>query len=309
MSRLRDLAHTAKMAGSLVKNPPWTSHGHFYSPLTTPADVDRALAAQPVTDLVDIHEAAQDALLECLAPMWTEFDPSRRRRWHMEPENTQYGLADAAVYNSMLRRCQPKRVVEVGSGFSSAVALDTRDEHDLPIELTFIEPYTKRLDKLLTQEDRSTATIRREFVQQTPADVFADLEAGDFLFIDSTHVLKAGSDVEHLLFRVLPKLPVGVLVHVHDCFWPWQYPEVWLRQRRDWNELYYLHAFLAGNPEWEIVLFSDWAWQERRELVQTHLTGAENQRPGNLWLRRVTESRRTQNQVGAGAASEPGSAG
>ena len=231
------------------------------------------------------RERAQDALLAKLAPLWTKFEGGPR--WSGGPQNTQYGLADAAIYTSMLRFYQPQRVVEVGSGYSSAIALDTRERYRLRTELTFIEPHTERLERLMTGVDRTTVTVRRELVQDTPPNVFEALQPGDMLFIDSTHVLKAGSDVEYLLFRLLPSLPIGVLVHVHDCFWPWQYRTDWLRQRRDWNELYYLHAFLAGNAAWEVVLFNDWVWQQRQGTVRANLPAAVDERPGGLWLRRT----------------------
>jgi predicted O-methyltransferase YrrM len=264
----------------------WQPAGHFYSPLTSDADVARAIAAPSLHSSVDLRERAQLALAGQLAPMWPELP--QNRRWSGDRHNGQYGLADAAVYSSMLRNLRPKRVVEVGSGFSSAVALDARDAFDLDISLTFIEPYTERLERLLTPADRSTATIRREMVQDTPVDIFDALDPGDVLFIDSTHVLKAGSDVEHLLFRVLPRLPVGTVVHIHDMFWPWQYPNGWLRAHRDWNELYAVHAFLAYNSAWEIVLFSDWLWREHATLPAAHLPSTASLRPGSLWLRRTS---------------------
>jgi hypothetical protein len=282
---IRRALHRTRVAASALKNPPWTSSGHFYSPLTSREDVGRALRLPPVNNLVDLRIASQEQLLARLAPMWKEFQEGPR--WTGGSENTQYGLADAAVYTSMLRLHEPNRVVEVGSGYSSAVALDARERYGLSTSLTFIEPYTRRLDTLITTEDRASTTIRQECVQDTPMSVFETLTSGDLLFIDSSHVVKAGSDVEHLLFRVLPGLPSGVIVHVHDCFWPWQYPENWLRQRRDWNELYLFHAFLANNSAWEIMLFSDWAWTTHRGLVKAHLPAALAQRPGSLWIRKT----------------------
>jgi hypothetical protein len=267
---------------------PWVPPGHFYSPLTSPADIARALAQPPVTDLVDVRAAAQEALVAEIGPLWSEFPAGTR--WSGGPENDQFALGDAAVYASMLRHLRPRRVVEVGSGWSSAVALDVRERYGLDLDLTFIEPYTERLERLLLPSDRATAVVRQEFVQDTPLSVFAALAPGDVLFVDSSHVLKAGSDVEHLFFRVLPSLPVGVYVHVHDCFWPWQYVPSWLRAHRDWNELYLLHAYLAGNASWRVVLFNDWVWQERPALVSRYLPAAAGQRPGGIWLEKVASS-------------------
>lgn len=274
-----------RIGKAVLARPPWMPPGHFYSPLTSREDVERALTQEPATSLVDIREDAQLRLVGTLGPMWSELDQGNR--WSGGPENVQFGLADAAVYASMLRHLTPGRVVEVGSGYSSAVALDTRQKHGLATELTFIDPYTERLETLLDDRDRATVVIRREPVQDTPVSVFEALSPGDVLFIDSTHVVKAGSDVHRLLFHVLPSLPAGVVVHVHDCFWPWQYREDWLRMGRDWNELYVLHAFLAGNAAWRVLLFNDWVWQVHPELVERYLPAAAGERPGGLWLEKV----------------------
>lgn len=274
-----------RIAKAMREQLPWVPPGHFYSPLTNAADVERALAAPPLTGLVDIRESEQLALVSEIGPLWSEFPAGDR--WSGGAENVQFGLADAAVYASMLRHLTPRRVVEVGSGYSSAVALDVRERYGLDLALTFVEPYTARLQGLLKPSDRTTTTIREEFVQDTPLSVFAALEPGDVLFIDSTHVLKAGSDVEHLYFRVLPSLPDGVVVHVHDCFWPWQYREEWLRAHRDWNELYFLHAYLHGNAAWRVLLFNDWVWRTQASLVSRYLPAASGERPGGLWLQKV----------------------
>ena len=83
---------------------------------------------------------------------------------------------------------------------------------------------------------------------------------------------------------MLPGLPPGVLVHVHDIFWPFEYPSAWLAERRDWTEVYLLHAFLAGNESWEVVLFGSWLWCEHPALVPPALAGEQ---PGSIWLRKV----------------------
>jgi hypothetical protein len=275
-----------RTAGGAGGEPMWKPAGHFYSPLTSSVDVARAVGAPTLHAGVDMRERQQLELAGKLAPQWAELP--QERRWTAGGQNDQFALADAAVYSSMLRFLRPGRVVEVGSGYSSAVALDVRDDFALDMALTFVEPYPERLERLLTKADRGTVEVRRELVQETPMAVFERLQAGDLLFIDSSHVVKAGSDVEHLLFRVLPRLPVGIHVHIHDVFWPWQYPNGWLRAHRSWNELYAVHAFLAYNASWQIELMSDWLWQEHPELVAQHLTGAAGQRPGSLWLRRVS---------------------
>jgi len=254
-----------KSLPALVRQPPYVPPGHFYSPLTTPADAGHALRRAPAVRSVALNA---DRQLE-LARTFTWEVPAGRYR-----DAVMFGAPDAAIYADILRAERPRRVVEVGSGFSSAVALDTHDA-----SYVFIEPYPDRLHSILRPDD--SVTIREERVQQTPLEVLVDC---DLLFIDSTHVVKAGSDVQRLVFEVLPALAVGTLVHFHDCFWPFEYPERWLRERRDWNELYLLHAFLSHNVEWEIVLFADWLFQCHPEVVPERWRGW---RPGSLWLRRV----------------------
>jgi hypothetical protein len=162
------------------------------------------------------------------------------------------------------------------------VLLDTAAADEFQTEVTCIEPYPKRLESVLVPSD--DVTLLRQPVQEVPVGYFKSLRAGDILFIDSTHVAKAGSDVCWLFLRVLPLLAPGVLVHIHDVFWPFTYPEAWLREGRDWNESYFLNALLIDTTRWEIVLFSSWLWQNRTDLVPLDL---RNEQPGSIWIRRT----------------------
>jgi len=120
--------------------------------------------------------------------------------------------------------------------------------------------------------------------RRQPEELVSGLEPGDFFFIDSTHVVKAGSDVVWLYLHVLPLLPPGAIVHIHDVFWPFEYLDDWLREGREWTEIYLLHAFLMYNADWEILLFGSWLWHEHPELVPADLAASQ---PGSIWLRRT----------------------
>lgn len=196
-----------------------------------------------------------------------------------------YGRGDASVLHAMLRHYEPKRIVEVGSGYSTAVMLDVAERHLPHLEVTCIEPYPERLFSIMTmgRGDRRVKLAKRP-VQEVPMSEFARLEAGDFLFIDSTHVAKAGSDVVWLYLHVLPTLAPGVIVHVHDVHWPFEYPERWLREGRDWTEVYLLRAFLTHNADWRVLLMTSWLWTQRPELVPDELRGEPT---GSLWMQRA----------------------
>ncbi len=127
-------------------------------------------------------------------------------------------------------------------------------------------------------------------VQDVPLERFTALEAGDVLFIDSSHVVKTGSDARFLYHEVLPRLRPGVVVHVHDIFLPRDYPEDWVLSGRGWNEQYVLQSFLAHNAAFEVLLGMAWAIRARPELLApAGFTPASARRAGagSFWMRRA----------------------
>jgi hypothetical protein len=114
------------------------------------------------------------------------------------------------------------------------------------------------------------------------------MQAGDILFIDSTHVMKTGSDVCQELFEILPRLKPGVLIHFHDVFWPFEYPAAWVvQENRSWNELYGLRAFLMYNAAFQVEFFSDFFCQHFRPRIEAEFPTMLKNTGGSLWLRKV----------------------
>jgi predicted O-methyltransferase YrrM len=182
----------------------------------------------------------------------------------------------------------PKRVIEVGSGFSSALMLDVNDRFlNGQTEFTFIDPNGERLNEVLRPNDFSKARIIAQAVQRVPLSIFQELQANDILFIDSSHVSKAGSDVNYLYFEVLSRLAPGVLVQVHDVFWPFEYPCDWIREGRAWNEAYLLRAFLSFNANFEIVFWAPYAAERWRDLIASRMPDYMENTGASLWLRRT----------------------
>jgi hypothetical protein len=266
--------------------------GHFYSPIADPADLHhhvRALAS--VGSQVPGVSIDRERLVEtwnCLLPFLTTcpFPDDQTPGYHFFFNNRAFGFEDAIVLHAMIRLHAPKRLIEIGSGYCSACSLDTIDAFlDGECRVTFIEPYPERL-RFLLGERLAGARVLDVPVQAVPVDVFAELEADDILFIDSTHVLRTGSDVCFELFEILPRLASGVVVHIHDIFWPFEYPSDWiLRENRSWNELYAIRAFLSDSDAWEIVFFNDYFAKFERPLIERtfpRFGGAG----GSLWLRR-----------------------
>ena len=213
-------------------------------------------------------------MLEILKQYYAEqpFPEQKRDGCRYFFENSAFSYFDAIVLYSMLRYLRPKRVIEVGCGYSSCVFLDT-DERFLgnSISLTFIEPYPDLLISLLKDEDKNRTTILASKIQDVDVSLFRELEANDILFVDSSHVAKTGSGVNHIFFEVLPVLNEGVYVHFHDVFYPFEYPKEWVYQGRAWNEAYMLRVFLQYNNEFEIVLFNSFLEKFHREFFAHHM--------------------------------------
>ena len=189
----------------------------------------------------------------------------------------------------MLRLHQPRRLIEVGSGYSSVCAVDTIDHFlDGNVQVTFIEPYPELLIILLGEERLVNCMINPVGVQQVDPELFQTLESGDFLFIDSTHVMKTGSDVCHELFNILPNLKPGVFIHFHDIFWPFEYSDNWVvEQNRSWNELYGLRAFLMYNDAFKVEFFNDFFVKNFYELIQEDYPTMLQNSGGSIWLRKI----------------------
>ena len=287
---LKRFIRGGRAAWAVLRDPPWAPPGHFYSPIPGAADRHRAIERTKAGEAagVDLRAEEQRSLARRLAPTWPDLPGGPAPGWRYRPDNDFYPLSDAVVYASMLRHLRPPRVVEVGSGFSSALALDVADRWmGGGMEITCIEPFPKRLARLLRPADEGRITVVPHDLQSVPTEVFDQLARGDLLFIDSTHVVRPGSDVIRLFLDLLPRIPPGVHVHVHDVFWPFEYPAEWHEEARNWNEVYLLHAFLAFNPHWRIELLADWVWQDCADLVGRYRPDAIHPRPSSAWLRRV----------------------
>ena len=268
--------------------------GHFYSPYADLADIQarRDVVFDRTVDPlgVDLREQRQHELLAELAAYYPDIAYGENQAEHLRYsfDNGMLGYADGTLLYLLLRHVKPRRLIEVGSGWSSALILDTVEAFDLDTELTFIEPHTERLDTLLTSKDRDRATIIAQPVQAVDLTIFDTLQDGDILFIDSTHVSKVGSDVNLLFFEVLPRLASGVHIHVHDIFFPFEYPEKWIAQGRAWSESYVLRAFLQFNQSFEVTLFANMMQLRHRDWLDANLPLTLKNPAGSFWMRRTS---------------------
>jgi predicted O-methyltransferase YrrM len=183
---------------------------------------------------------------------------------HADFKNDYFAGFDAAVYYSLIRYLKPKRVIEIGSGYSTRFASKALARNADGGTLTCIEPHPERLNG-----HRLDLELIQKRVEEIDVDFFSQLEANDILFIDSSHTVKFGSDVCYEFLDVLPTLKPGVWVHVHDIFFPHDYPAEWLLKRRlALNEQYLLEAFLSFNREFQIALANHWLMLDQAAAVK-----------------------------------------
>ena len=174
-----------------------------------------------------------------------------------------YGYIESQCLHSIIRAYQPQRIVEIGSGVSTSVMLAALRRNSGAHHMTCIEPYPSRW---LTE--REDITLLRRPVQAVGLEAFEHLGENDVLFMDSSHTVKPGSDVNYLILEVLPRLKPGVLVHCHDIYFPYDYSRDVLDSFLHWSETSLLHAFLVHNTRAKLLLSLSMLHYDRPEALR-----------------------------------------
>ena len=192
-----------------------------------------------------------------------------------------YTSPDTELLYAILRMHEPGKIIEVGSGNSTKVMRQAIIDGSLETRLISIDPHPR------TGIDHLSDECYRERVEDVGATaVIASLEPGDLLFIDSSHEVKTGSDVVYLMLEVIPKLPPGVLIHIHDIFLPYDYPKDWvIKERWGFNEQYLVQGMLMFGNTFE-VLWAGHFMQRTRVDFAGHFPHWKGKDAASLWLRK-----------------------
>ena len=264
---------------------------HYYEPTVTAADLPTP--PQQVRDLpgVDLNLAGQTAVLQRFrfADELATLDGTAvgDRRNHYSNQNHMFAEGDADALYSFIRAFKPRTLIEIGCGQSSLVAQialrrNLAEDPACAARHICFEPFHNGWLKDIG------ADFRRMKVQDVDPAIFTALQPNDIVFIDSTHVVRAQGDVEHDLLRILPILPAGVLVHIHDIFTPRDYTRHFLLEdRRFWTEQYMLEAFLTFNAGYEVVLALNSLHKDRNPALYEALpvlADKPHREPGSFWI-------------------------
>lgn len=259
---------------------------NYYSEIPTIADIERTFSVEPelyCADLFDAKKLAQ--FMQELMPFASEFDPPQRGHESGEAiygwDCGMYSYSDAMSYYSIIRHVHPKKIIEIGSGFSSLIAVEALKKNGSG-SLTCIEPYPRDFLKSNSAIDlvqKTAQEITAQFINDT-------LDDGDILFIDSTHTVKHGSDCLHLYLKLLPAIKKNIFVHVHDIYLPQGFPLSYLRDKQIyWTEQYLLGAYLTDNPKITIVFSSSFNFLHNKDLLLKMMYGRYPPGGAALWFK------------------------
>ena len=260
---------------------------HYHEPLIRVGGLDATTAARPRRlPGIDLRIDTQLALLDQLRygdELLALAEPSG----HLAPtyDNLAFGPGDAEVLYSMIRHLRPRSVIEVGSGHSTRfadAAMRQNAADGAGGRHVCIEPYESEWLAELGVE-----LIRRP-VEELARSEFEKLQGGDILFIDSSHVVRPQGDVLFLVHEVLPSLPSGVFIHIHDVFTPRDYPLDWLARRWLWTEQYVVEALLSDSTRYEVTLAVNHLFHDHRESLNRACPVLERRAdkpPSSFWIR------------------------
>lgn len=272
----------------------WVNNGffiipnHFYQPIPDIKRLNRGMFKKK-SELIGIsfNDEKQLKLLRSFLEYREEYnlipDHPTEKDYEFSFNNIAFDWLDALVYYCMIRHFKPKSIIEIGSGWSSKLAAQAAIKN-CSSELTCIEPFPQEFMK---KGFPGLTKLYVNDVQKIPLSISSKLESNDILFIDSSHTVKTGGDVNHLFLEVLPRLKKGVLIHIHDIFFPNEYPEIWVtKEHRFWAEQYLLQAFLMFNQDFSIIFANNYLGYKYPKQIKSVFPKSPFYKGGSIWIRR-----------------------
>lgn len=255
---------------------------HFYQPIPDSRTLPDSLSQRESAMIgIDLRESSQLELLKYTTLYQQEYDQLP----HHLTENNSFGTVDAEVLYSMVRHYQPRNMIEIGGGISTQITAQALRRNEQKCRFICIEPYPSAALRLTETE------LWANQVQDIPLHIFERLGENDILFIDSSHVVKINGDVNYELLEILPRLKVGVIIHVHDIYLPREYDVAAAKQHRTFlTEQYLLQAFLMFNPHYEILWAANFMHVKYPAMLRTAFASyRKNPAPAfSWWMRRVS---------------------
>ncbi len=270
---------------------------HFYEPIPEISSLDENVWNKKTKLIgIDINEEEQISLLNSFKNQFQiEYKaiprekPTQTNQYYIK--NGSFESVDGEILYCMIRYFKPQTVIETGSGFttllSSQALLKNIEESGLKSKFIAIEPYPSNFLKLGLP---GFVKLISKKIQEIPLSFFSELKENDILFIDTSHVVKIGSDVQYLFLEVIPRLSKGVIVHIHDIFLPSEYPKALITKSfRFYNEQYFLQSFLTFNKHYKIIWAGSYMHLTHPSKLKEAFSSYNKSLnwPGSFWIKKV----------------------
>jgi len=267
--------------------------GHFYSPLPSIDEIkkeeQKIFIIPGVIPGVNLNKEEQFEIFNELKRFYPEvpFSDTKQEGLRYYYSNPNFSYGEAIILFCMIRYLRPKRIIEIGAGYSSCAMVDINEMFfNNEIELTFIEPYPELLLSLLKKNSKENYKIIDKNVQDINNNVFENLNRNDILFIDSSHVSKINSDVNNIFFEILPVLNTGVYIHFHDIYYAFEYPKEWIYRGIAWNEVYMLRSFLMFNNSFKIKFYNSYLSTFHKDIFSKDMPMFLKNPGSSIWIKK-----------------------
>jgi hypothetical protein len=270
---------------------------HYYEPIpeyetVPPGYFEKRHDSPGVTlDMGAVREVLQNLAAYGPECEWPEGVP---RGGGFFAANPSFGYSSAAILHAMIRWSKARKVLEIGGGYSSLISVEAlkKNSPDGDFHFICVEPFPNDLLERLIRENSKSSNLVQKKAEELNPDFFIDLKENDLLFIDSSHVSKLNSDVNFLYLNVLPKLNRGVLIHIHDIYYPYDYPQehFYGQKKIFWNEQYLLSAFLTDNPKFEIIFPGYYLQKDFGAAFQSafpYYDPQQHRLTSSFWIRKI----------------------
>ena len=253
---------------------------NYYSPIPEIGKLQKSDFNKVYSSVLEFSHSDHENLLSQLNKYTKDYVPV---------VNPGLSSVDSYLLFLMIRDKKPKKIVEIGSGFSTNIilsAMEFNERESYPCKLISIEPYPKKFLRDINKKNYELITKK---VQEVDQNIFID---ADILFIDSTHVSKFNSDVNTEVFEIIPKLKIGAMIHWHDIMIPNDYPEYWIKHgNKFWNESYLVHAFMLYNESFKTIWASRFMQNYHPEIVKKYFHSFNpnniNEQLSSFWVERI----------------------
>jgi len=263
---------------------------HYYEPMFDTRELTKSLSSDRSLPGINLNNNGQVEMLN----KFNFEEETRDLPLEKESEDSYYlnngtfGPGDAEYWYNIIRISKPKIIIEIGSGYSTLMAIkainkNKEEDSSYNCEHYCIEPYE------MPWLEKSGVTVIRKKVENVEKSFFRKLEKSDILFIDSSHVIRPQSDVLVEYLEILPILNPGVIVHIHDIFSPKDYPEDWIKNEvRFWNEQYLVEAFLTMNNDWKVIGGLNYLYHNHFEKLKEKCPNLSyNREPCSFYIKRI----------------------